>query len=796
MYYGPAPGNYTNRLDAGTALTLTTPVLPGGTYYFTATSHDANGTESDFANIVSTNIATTISGTAPVVTTQPSSVTAYSGASATFSLMVSGTMPLSYQWRLNGTDISGATDSTFTIASVQSSNAGTYACYVTNAFGSVTSADSTLSVLSGTAPVIVTQPHDVASPTGGNVSFSVVASGTSLFYQWFRNGAALTDDGNVIGATTATLNLPSVTSADANNYRVTVSNPWGSVTSIYVVLNVTNIATIVAPSIVTQPTSVTADAGASATFSVAASGSSPLSYQWLFNGTALTGATASSYTITAVQTNNAGTYSCSVSNSAGSVSSAGAMLTVNVPVTPPSIVSQPVSVIANAGSSATFSITTTGSTPLSFQWLFNSVAIPGATASSYTVSSVQSGNVGTYSCIVSNSAGSVTSVDSALALGTYIVSGPTNQTVNATSNFSLTVTVGGTTNNTYQWSKNGSLISNATNSVYSVTNALRADSGSYTVDVTGNVTVTSSPAVITVIDPVFYLQPVSKALVVGQSYTFTAAANGTQPLRYQWYVVKSGSIGLLVNETNTSLTLTSVTANDGGVYYCVADNGNYVQSSNAVLSVYAMAGTYNGLFANTTNVLNASSGSLLNFVVTTNGTYSGKIDIAGTSYSLGGKFDAAASSSNLVTRSKGNVVVQLWSDSPVGTISGNISCAAEGWSVPLRAQVTRYSSSNPTRASGNNVNFVDLNNVIGGQAFVTNTVAGVVKMSGKLADSTKISVSASLTSTDEFPVHVDLYKHTGMLHGWIRLTNGIPAGTLTWIKPGVPSATLNVVDQP
>ncbi|MGZ5567636.1 MAG: immunoglobulin domain-containing protein [Limisphaerales bacterium] len=464
--------------------------------------------------------------------------------------------------------------------------------------------------------------------------------------------------------------------------------------------------------------------------------------------------------------------------------------------TAPAITMQPTSAIVDPGASATFNVTATGSAPLSYQWLFNSIAIAGSTASSLSIDSVQTSNVGTYACSISNSAGAITSSDATLAIGTYIVSDPSSQTINATSNLLLTVSVGGTIANTYQWSKDGSPIVGATNATYSVSSALRTDGGTYTVAVTGNRTVVSSPAVVTVIDPVFYLQPVGHALMVGQSYTFTASATGTLPLSYQWYVVKSGSTDLLVNQTNTSLTLTSVTTNDAGVYYCVANNGNYVQSSNAVLSVSAIAGTYNGLFANTTNMLNASSGSLLNFVVNTNGTYSGKIDIAGTAYSLSGVFNSAASSSNLVTRSKGNVVVLLWQDLPFGTISGNVSCAAEGWSVPLRAQVTRYSSSNPTQASGNNVNFIDWNNVFGGQAFITNTVAGAVKMSGKLADSTKISVNASLASTDEFPVHIDLYRRTGMLHGWIQMTNGIPDGALMWIKPGVPNDTLKVVAQP
>jgi hypothetical protein len=104
-----------------------------------------------------------------------------------------------------------------------------------------------------------------------------------------------------------------------------------------------------APSIATQPSNVTVQAGGSATFTVAASGSAPLSYQWDFNGSPISGATAAAYTISSAQSSNAGSYTCTVTNSAGSVTSSPATLTVGAA---PSSTSRLInlSVRTNAGS--------------------------------------------------------------------------------------------------------------------------------------------------------------------------------------------------------------------------------------------------------------------------------------------------------------------------------------------------------------------------------------------------------------------------------------------------------------
>ena len=115
-------------------------------------------------------------------------------------------------------------------------------------------------------------------------------------------------------------------------------------------------------------------AGTAATFSATATGSAPLSYQWqlnganLANGGRISGARTNTLSVTSVQPADAGSYTLVVSNAAGVVTSAAATLTV---ISPPAITAQPVSQSVAAGSNASFSVTASGTLPLSYQWLLN-----------------------------------------------------------------------------------------------------------------------------------------------------------------------------------------------------------------------------------------------------------------------------------------------------------------------------------------------------------------------------------------------------------------------------------------
>ncbi|HSJ29835.1 MAG TPA: FG-GAP-like repeat-containing protein [Longimicrobiales bacterium] len=171
-----------------------------------------------------------------------------------------------------------------------------------------------------------------------------------------------------------------------------------------------------APSITAQPQSAQVDAGATAMFSVTATGTAPLAYQWEKNGSAIAGATSASYTTPAVTAADDGAaYTVVVSNEAGSVESAAATLSVR---TGPAITTQPASATVLGGVAATFSVTATGS-DLEYQWRRDGTDIAGATNSSYTVGVPLAGDDGAvYTVVVTNPVGSVTSGAATLTVDT------------------------------------------------------------------------------------------------------------------------------------------------------------------------------------------------------------------------------------------------------------------------------------------------------------------------------------------------------------------------------------------
>ena len=258
-------------------------------------------------------------------------------------------------------------------------------------------------------PIITRQPASTSVAAGQAVSLTVEASGSPvLTYQWRRDGVALA------GATSATLNLGAVSAGSAGSYDVVVANSAGNVTSRPAIVSVT--AAAIAPAITAQPVSLTVTPGSAATFAVTATGSAPLAYEWRRDGVAVPGATESTLFLPAVYATSAGGFSVVVSNSAGSVTSSSATLTVSSAAAAPVITTQPVSQSVAAGGSATLSVVATGTTPLLYQWHKDGTAIAGATRDSYALSSFAAAAAGSYSVVVSNSAGSVTSSPAAVSL--------------------------------------------------------------------------------------------------------------------------------------------------------------------------------------------------------------------------------------------------------------------------------------------------------------------------------------------------------------------------------------------
>ena len=194
--------------------------------------------------------------------------------------------------------------------------------------------------------------------------------------------------------------------------------------------------TAVAPRITVEPASVTVAASHVANFSIAASGTAPLSYQWYKNGAPISGATTSRYTTPATTSadNGAGFYVI-VKNSVSSVGSNYAYLTVG---DPPVIAGQPGSVAVTLPNFAFFSVSAYGTQPLNFQWYKNGVAIPGANASSYPTGEITTADNGaTYFVTVKNSFGNAKSKTATLTVkpaapGTYPIVGYWSGTATST----------------------------------------------------------------------------------------------------------------------------------------------------------------------------------------------------------------------------------------------------------------------------------------------------------------------------------------------------------------------------
>jgi acid phosphatase len=180
----------------------------------------------------------------------------------------------------------------------------------------------------------------------------------------------------------------------------------------------TSTPTATAPVITTQPTSQTLTAGQPATFTVAATGTTPLTYQWKKNGALISGATASSYsTGPTTASDNGVAFTVTVSNSAGATTSSPATLTVNAAAVAPSITIQPINASVTAGRPATFIVAATGTAPLLYQWSRNGSAIAGATSASYTITATSATDNGaTFSATVTNAIGAVTSNNAVLTV--------------------------------------------------------------------------------------------------------------------------------------------------------------------------------------------------------------------------------------------------------------------------------------------------------------------------------------------------------------------------------------------
>jgi len=487
----------------------------------------------------------------PGIAAQPESLTVCEGQKAAFRVEAMGTETLAYQWKKNGVEIGGANANVYIMPSARVGDAGSYSVTVSNSCGLIESIPATLAV--NTKPLIKAQPEGQVVCTKTPVSLRVVASGTEPFcYQWTRNGVLIP------GADESVYSISSASLDDAGSYSVTVTNICGSVESSIAALVLNSM-----PSIQEQPASLEICAGSEAAFSIKATGSEPISYQWMKNGEEIKGANSNNYRIPKTKPGDAGSYSLRVSNKCGFIESEGATLTINQM---PSIEAQLSSQEACIGSAVAFLVAANGTEPLSYQWMKNGENITGATENSYGIPIASIGDAGSYSVMVSNKCGSTESEDAALSLNRMpsIQVQPTSQEICVDSAVTFSAAASGTEPISYQWMKNGQAVTGATENSYSIPSASIGDAGSYSVMVSNLCgSVESDIATLAVNSvPAIQAQPDSQEVCVGSAVSFNAAANVTDPGSYHW--MKNGQAVAGATENNYSIP--SASAEDEGSY--------------------------------------------------------------------------------------------------------------------------------------------------------------------------------------------------------------------------------------
>ena len=456
-----------------------------------------------------------------------------------------------------------------------------------------------LVVLQGAAaPVIDQAPRSMLVRAGQTASFNASAAGApSPALQWQTREAnaagAWVDLGAGTGAAGGQYTTPVLTLADnGRQYRVVASNAVGSAESAPVTVSVSDLD--VAPTFTSQPASLSVALGSDAALAVVARGTEALSYQWQFNGVNITGANAPLLRLAAVDGSKAGGYAVTVSNAAGTITSNVATLTVTpgaAAAVAPSIVTQPVSVLVNAGNTATFAVGVAGTAPFSYQWLKDGQAIAGATAAFYSLPAAAVGDAATYAVRVGNAVSAVTSFNVTLTVNASvqptavaITTQPAPQVQPAGGSATFAVAATGSGPLSYQWSKDGQPLAGQTAAVLTLASLTGGDAGSYSVAV-GNAlgTLNSNAAALTLLGmPAITAQPQAVTQTAGGTATFSVTASG-QGLQYLW--LRNGVPA--AGGTAAQLLTPTLTQGDSGAVYSVIvfNAAGGVVSNTAVLTV-------------------------------------------------------------------------------------------------------------------------------------------------------------------------------------------------------------------
>lgn len=317
------------------------------------------------------------------------------------------------------------------------------------------------------------------------------------------------------------------------------------------------------PAITAHPQDRIVATNSAASFSVSVCGTPPFTYQWRFNGAPIANATNATFTLVSALPSDAGQYSVTVLNPAGSVTSLAASLVVQFP---PVITSHPQPVTAVRDQTATFNVAAGGTPPFSYQWRLNGVNLPGQTNTSLVVFPVRTNDAGNYSVVVQNAAAAIVSSNATLtvlipATVTQQPASRTNRLVIASTspvsynptNTTFSVTAVGIGALTYQWKRDGVALPGANAPTLTIMNVTPVNAGDYTVMVTDSVGPTESqPATLVVfVDPIFVIAPVGQSAPAGASVTLSVSIIGyPPPFGYEW---RKGAIPVVSNTSSETV---------------------------------------------------------------------------------------------------------------------------------------------------------------------------------------------------------------------------------------------------
>lgn len=300
--------------------------------------------------------------------------------------------------------IHGAKSNRLTISGlIAADTANTYICEIIGYCGTVTSKQAKLYM-----PMIAASTNTPTACAGGPVNVEVYVipesiPGSTISYQWYHGNDPVVNSARVTGANGKALRITDATPNDVGDYYCVIS--FNGV-DVVLTSNVVTVELGSTPAVTTQPLGDTLCAGDPLTISISATGGG-LRYQWYKGTTSVPGAVSSSYAVQSATAGDAGVYSVVITNPCGTVTSEVVEVVVNSPA---AIVTEPTDAAIYDGDTLRMVVTATGAEPISYQWYHDTTMIDGATDSMYVVDSATAETQGYYTCIVTNSCGSDTSL--------------------------------------------------------------------------------------------------------------------------------------------------------------------------------------------------------------------------------------------------------------------------------------------------------------------------------------------------------------------------------------------------